>query len=129
MKTTPPPLRLQKLCYYCQVWSLVWDRKPLFKGVIEAWVNGPVVPSLHTEKDGEFVLVDMTKANPNKLGGLEQETIDAVLDFCKDRDTEWLVELSKKEKPWKDARASLKDADSNPVIMHKALYDYYSNIE
>ncbi len=25
-----PTLRLHKLLYYCQAWSLVWDEKPLF---------------------------------------------------------------------------------------------------
>ena len=23
-------MKLQKLCYYCQAWSLVWDDTPLF---------------------------------------------------------------------------------------------------
>ena len=30
--------KLQKLCYYAQAWSLVWDDAPLFGDRIEAWV-------------------------------------------------------------------------------------------
>ncbi|HSX11345.1 MAG TPA: type II toxin-antitoxin system antitoxin SocA domain-containing protein, partial [Chlamydiales bacterium] len=39
--------KLQKLVYYCQAWSLVWDEKPLFKEKILAWANGPVVKELY----------------------------------------------------------------------------------
>ena len=39
-------IKLQKLVYYCQAWSLVWDEEPLFSERIEAWVNGPVVREL-----------------------------------------------------------------------------------
>ena len=35
-------MKLQKLCYYAQVWSLVWDDYPLFDEDFEAWANGPV---------------------------------------------------------------------------------------
>ena len=34
-------MKLQKLCYYAQAWSLVWDDRPLFKERLEAWANGP----------------------------------------------------------------------------------------
>ncbi len=42
-----PTMKLQKLIYYCQAWSLVWDEEPLFSEDIEAWANGPVVRSLY----------------------------------------------------------------------------------
>jgi uncharacterized phage-associated protein len=38
--------KLQKLVYYAQAWSLVWDERPLFDDRIEAWANGPVIRSL-----------------------------------------------------------------------------------
>ena len=37
-------MMLQKLVYYAQAWSLVWDQRPLFGNKIEAWANGPVCP-------------------------------------------------------------------------------------
>ncbi len=39
-------LRLQKLLYYAQAWSLAMRDKPLFDDRIEAWPSGPVVPSV-----------------------------------------------------------------------------------
>ena len=38
--------KLQKLCYYSQAWSLVWDEEPLFSEDIQAWAHGPVIPKL-----------------------------------------------------------------------------------
>jgi hypothetical protein len=38
--------RLQKLVYYSQAWSLVWDERPLFDEPIQAWANGPVCLAL-----------------------------------------------------------------------------------
>ena len=50
-------MKLQKLCYYCQAWSLVWDDTPLFDEKFEAWANGPVCRELffHT-KDRKSVV-------------------------------------------------------------------------
>jgi uncharacterized phage-associated protein len=39
-------MKLQKLVYYSQAWSVVWDERPLFPEKIEAWANGPVVRDL-----------------------------------------------------------------------------------
>ena len=47
-------IKLQKLVYYCQAWSLVWDEAPLFNEKIEAWVNGPVVRELFAFHRGAF---------------------------------------------------------------------------
>ena len=40
-------MKLQKLTYYCQAWSLAWDEKPLFEDDFEAWANGPVSRKLY----------------------------------------------------------------------------------
>ena len=49
-------LKLQKLVYYCQAWSLAWDGKPLFDEEFEAWANGPVCPELFKKHKGKFVI-------------------------------------------------------------------------
>jgi len=47
-------MKLQKLVYYCQAWSLVWDDRPMFREPIEAWTMGPAVPALYREHRGMF---------------------------------------------------------------------------
>jgi uncharacterized phage-associated protein len=49
-----PVMKLHKLLYYCQAWSLVWDERPLFPERIEAWANGPVVPEIYEYHRGHF---------------------------------------------------------------------------
>ncbi len=39
-------LKLQKLLYYAQGFSLALTGKPLFNDQIKAWIHGPVVPSV-----------------------------------------------------------------------------------
>jgi uncharacterized phage-associated protein len=47
-------LRLQKLLYYAQAWSLVLRESELFPEDIEAWRWGPVVPTVYNQlPDGQ----------------------------------------------------------------------------
>ncbi len=39
-------LRLNKLMYYTQAWSLVLLGRPLFEADFEAWDFGPVIPAI-----------------------------------------------------------------------------------
>ena len=100
-------MKLQKLVYYCQAWSLVWDERPLFKARIEAWANGPVTPSLYTVHRGQFMVIRWPRGDSSKLTNKERETIDAVLDYYGPKSSQWLSELSHKEEPWREARGHL----------------------
>lgn len=42
-------LALQKLVYFCHVWSLIRLNEPLIKHKFEAWEFGPVLPYLYRE--------------------------------------------------------------------------------
>src|SRR5271155_135407 len=46
------PLRLQKLLYYCQGWSLGLLGRPLFRQPLEAWKRGPVVVEVYERFQG-----------------------------------------------------------------------------
>src|SRR5882757_7170947 len=74
-------MKLQKLVYYSQAWHLVWEEKRLFPDRVEAWANGPVVPSLCRAHRGEFKIKAWKGGSPAKLSAKQQESIDAVLKF------------------------------------------------
>jgi uncharacterized phage-associated protein len=40
-------LKLQKLVYYAQAWHLALEESPLFEEDFEAWIHGPVLPTLY----------------------------------------------------------------------------------
>lgn len=121
-------MKLQKLAYYSQAWSLVWDEVPLFSGDFEAWANGPVSPALYEAHRGQF-LVDAGTigGDPGVLNDSQKETVDLVLEFYGDKSAQWLSDLTHKEDPWKDARGDLAPmARSNAVITTAAMHEYYS---
>jgi hypothetical protein len=47
-------MKLQKLLYYCQGWSLAWTGEPLFPEDFEAWASGPVCRALQELHQGEY---------------------------------------------------------------------------
>ena len=97
-------MKLQKLVYYSQAWSVVWDEKPLFAEEIQAWASGPVVRELYDEHKGMFQISSLENGNAEKLEPAEKETIDAVLQAYGDKSAQWLSDLTHMEKPWNEAR-------------------------
>src|SRR5919112_525097 len=102
-------MKLQKLVYYSQAWSLVWDEKPLFREKVEAWANGPVVRRLFDVHKGQFKVKEVVGGDPARLKAEERETIDAVLAFYGRKSSQWLSDLTHLEAPWRNARAGLAD--------------------
>ena len=122
-------MKLQKLVYYSQAWSLVWDEEPLFQENIEAWANGPVVRDLFDYHRGMYEISEMPIGNPRLLNQEQQETVDAVLDYYGDKSAQWLIELTHMEDPWKQARKGLPPLErGNRVIPLDAMADYYSSL-
>lgn len=122
-------MKLQKLVYYCQAWSLVWDEKPLFDARIEAWANGPVVPGLYQLHRGKFIVERWPRGNPSNLTVQERETVDAVLKYYGPKSSQWLSELSHKEAPWRDARGHLAPGErGHREITHAAMAEYYGSL-
>src|SRR5580698_5593773 len=104
-------IKLQKLLYYCQAWSLVWDDRPLFSARIEAWANGPVVPMVFRLHRGDYSVTAWTWGSRSNLKERERQTINAVLRVYGNKTSQWLVELTHREKPWRDARNGLGPLD------------------
>lgn len=126
-------MKLQKLVYYAQAWSLVWDERALFEETIEAWVNGPVCRSLYGLHRQQFEVAPNTfKQGDLHLDDKAMSTIDAVLEFYGSKPAQWLSDLTHMEKPWKSARerARAKDGDpANVVISLSDMHEYYSGIQ
>ena len=124
-------MKLQKLVYYAQAWSLVWDDSPLFREKIEAWANGPVVSRLYQKLRGEFklsrnALDDLRKNSPNAT---QKETLDSVLDSYKGRSAQYLSDLTHLESPWRDARSGLTPGERGASeITHAMLVEYYGSL-
>ena len=122
-------LKLQKLVYYCQAWSLVWDDEPLFPERIEAWAHGPVVKELYDYHRGLFRLSRIPVGSPFKLSPTQKRTIDAVVKFYGAKEPWHLAELTHLEDPWKNARQGVPvGAPSSREITQEAMQAYYSSL-
>jgi uncharacterized phage-associated protein len=97
-------MKLQRLLYYAQAWHLGEFGEPLFDDTIQAWMTGPVVPSIFWRfaesgisdipVQGELpVLLPETKAYLDELAS----------DYL--ASDEWeLEDMSRNEPPWLNAR-------------------------
>ena len=123
--------KLQKLVYYSQAWSLVWDDgEPLFGERIEAWANGPVCPDLYRLHRKAFAVEDpWPKGDRKALGSAQAETIDAVLGYYGKHTGHWLRELTHREDPWKLARRGVSPgAPSKAAITLASMSLYYGSL-
>jgi uncharacterized phage-associated protein len=122
-------MKLQKLVYYCQAWSLVWDEKPLFPERILAWANGPVVRELFKHFQGEYEVSSTKIGDPGKLDGEQVATVLGVLTFYGKKTSQWLSDLTHMESPWRDARKGLReDQRGDEEITLASLADYYGSL-
>lgn len=124
-------MKLHKLLYYCQAWSLVWDETPLFTEQIEAWANGPVVRELFNYHRGLFSLSfeDFSIGNYTKLTDCQKETIDMVLKFYGDKSPQWLIDQTHSESPWIKARKGLAPMERGRSVISLAdMQLYYSSL-
>ncbi len=125
-------MKLQKLVYYAQAWSLVWDERPLFNERIEAWANGPVCRALYSAHHKQF-MVEPGQIVRDHLSLDEKavRTIDAVLAFYGDKSAQWLSDLTHLENPWKLARERAgvpEGAMCEEEITLADMHEYYSGL-
>ena len=121
--------KLQKLVYYAQAWSLVWDDRPLFPEKIEAWANGPIVLELYERHKSLFSVDCWPYGDPGALDANARETVDAILDYYGPHNVQWLSDLIHAEEPWRLAREGLRDGERGErEIALEAMMDYYSNL-
>lgn len=122
-------MKLQKLVYYSQAWSLVWDGAPLFNEPFEAWSNGLVCRKLFDKHRGNYMVsAEDIDGDTSVLNLNQKETIDAVIRDYGDKTPLQLRTLTHQEAPWIDARKRLKEEERREnTISHDAMLGYYTN--
>ena len=116
-------MKLQKLVYYCQAWHIAWKDDVLFPDRIEAWPDGPVVPSLFKQHQGKFRISSFRGANSESLSDDERDTVDRVLAFYGSKSPQWLIDLTHQEAPWAEARVRLPLGRERIVRLRQRQWD------
>lgn len=121
-------LKLQKLVYYCDAYSLAYFGKPLITDDFEAWVHGPVCRRLYDSLKDKSKLysdvaytfdgVDVDKEF-NSLTSDQQSLIIDVLSQLSSWSSFELEASTHQEPPWKNARKGYGEADKCSVVINK----------
>jgi uncharacterized phage-associated protein len=113
-------LKLQKLCYYAQGFSLAINGRPMFPEPIEAWQHGPVVPSLwriYNQHRGAPIRrpadLDLRRYARNT-----RSLLDDVYKVFGQFSAWKLREMTHNEPPWQNT-------PQGAVISHEALTAYF----
>jgi len=117
------PLKLQKLLYYAQAWSLVFRGEALFYEDIEAWVHGPVIPPVYQRyKHHGYNLIPQENLF-SVLTSDEMDVLNTVWVSYGKQSAKSLEELTHFEYPWVKAREGLRANQlSNKKISMALLY-------
>lgn len=122
-------MKLQKLMYYAQAWSLVWEEEPLFDSEFEAWANGPVLPTIYARHRGMFKVKPelFSDGSIENLSDTQRDNIDRVLKFYGEKTAQWLSNLTHQESPWLEARGETPVGQpSSNTISISSMHEYYS---
>ena len=112
-------LRLQKLLYYTQGFSLAMYNKPIFNEDIEAWDYGPVVPvAYHHFKKYGSGHIPVEGIKKIRLSIEEEDLIFEVWNAYGQFSASRLVEITHSEPPWLTTK-------KNEVISHKKMRAYF----
>ncbi len=126
-------LKLQKLLYYLQAWSLGINNKTFLNCSFEAWVHGPVSRVLYdrfkmTHSLYSFITVsDVIEKHPEeKIDTVDIEFINYILDNYAGYSGAELESMTHNEKPWLEARLGYAPMQScNKIISEETMRNYY----
>lgn len=120
-------LKLQKLLYYCQAYSLALTGEPLFDEDIEAWAWGPVIPSIYKQYK-KYGCNNIPVNDIADCSSIEDERAEEIIRLVKRKmgpySATGLIDITHKEDPWRDAVAK----GLNEVITCESLKKYFADI-
>ncbi len=126
-QSTIDPLKLQKLLYYVQAWSLVLRDCPIFSEPLEAWIHGPVIPSVYRNYRAYGYQTILTPEEYQPVRSDEAQVLDMVCETYGTKTGTFLEDLTHSEDPWIQARSGLKSHQrSSRKISLKSMTRYYS---
>ena len=122
--------KLQILCFYTQVWHLVFTGGRFINSDFQAWAHGPTSKILNEEyKEWENLVIPKMEFNHNlTLTDNQKEYINKIYNLYKDYSAQDLESLSKSEQPYINARKGVPDGDPCwNVINDESIEKYYKN--
>ncbi|NTG20649.1 DUF4065 domain-containing protein [Agrobacterium rhizogenes] len=122
-------LKVQKLVFYAQVWSLALYDEPIFGEDFKAWAHGPVVESVYQQFSGSgWDALPPPKEVP-RFDERAEELLGDILASYGGLSAKQLEYLTHSEEPWIKARGNLApEARSNVTISKESIIAYYKKL-
>jgi uncharacterized phage-associated protein len=122
-------LKLQKLVFYAQAWSLVMFDKGLFEEDFQAWSHGPVLPSVYENyKKFSYESIPMCSCD-NNLTPEVMALLDDIKGVYGEKSAKYLENLTHSELPWIEARGGISiEMRSTTPISKKTMKDFYTKL-
>lgn len=120
--------KLQKLCYYAYAWFLVLHNNDLFCNRFQAWVHGPVDPSLY-RRYRDYGWDDIPQGSRPVIDSDIFGFIEEVFAAYGEMNADELEYLTHREDPWISARGGLSEfASCSSQIDSEVIRSYYTKI-
>lgn len=127
------PLKLQKLLYYAQAWSLALFENPLFDERLEAWAHGPVVPSIFQSlKEYRYhpISLDEFDDEDTDFDPRTTQLLEEINSVYGKYDAKYLEALTHQENPWIKTREGYAPEERcNEEITHDLMASYYREMQ
>lgn len=122
-------LKLQKLVYYAQAWSLALRDAALFDEDMQAWAHGPVAESVYQHFRGSgWDALGMPEAMP-AIAEEDAEFLVSILETYGGFSAKHLEGMTHSERPWIDARKGLPpEARSSEPISKRVMAEFYRDL-
>ncbi|MBN1391889.1 MAG: DUF4065 domain-containing protein [Sedimentisphaerales bacterium] len=121
-------LKLQKLLYYAQGWYLAHKGECLFDDKFEAWVHGPVIPSIYRRYKKAWLPINKEVQLPSLPEELKK-WLDRFLNSYLSIDAFELEKMVHREVPWVEARMGLPmDANCSNEINTNSMKAYFVSL-
>lgn len=124
-------LKLQKLCYLAQGYTLAWTNGiPLFGEDFQAWKTGPVCPELWNIHKNLYTVAVSDIPHPDiPLMDWEQDAIDAVMKSYKYMTSIQLKDFVADHEPWLEARKNIsEDAPCHDTMSKESMMKYFMKL-
>ncbi|SFK39373.1 Panacea domain-containing protein [Methylocapsa palsarum] len=122
-------LKVQKLIYYAQGWSLAKLNRPLFDEDLQAWVHGPVARSVYDFYKGAGYDALPEKKLTCKISGEPLRLLSAVNDTYSVYSAKGLEKKTHSEPPWIAARAgALPEERCENVISKESMAIHFASL-
>lgn len=119
-------LRLQKLLYYAQAWSLANRDQPLFRDEIEAWTHGPVVRKVYAQfADCQGGLIS-GPVGPFHLSEGDREFVRSVWEAYREFSATALRNMTHAEDPWRLAYRGPNQGQPPGIITQESMREYFT---